>query len=333
MKHRHFILMYISDANHPIKRVTGPKSLLYLLPITSAIIMLSAVLWITHLKLEDLRHIEALTEQLKIEAAAAETIIEEKNMSIELLQQHIVQLSSETTKVKQQIEEIEQLKENIMDLSSHVFPNNPLLSARQKDTTQLDAPSELSILSSSLAQGGVYEPVTDQQIEQLAFKTEFQLNQLEGHLVLLSEQLSEVITALEEARYVQSITPSIWPSHSRSITSGFGYRTDPFTSRIAFHNGIDFSGDSNDPIYAAASGVVAQSGWDDQYGYHVILDHARGLRTVYMHLNEHLVSKGDQVKKGDWIGKMGSTGRSTGTHLHYEIHRYGSPVNPSNYLP
>jgi murein DD-endopeptidase MepM/ murein hydrolase activator NlpD len=132
--------------------------------------------------------------------------------------------------------------------------------------------------------------------------------------------------------------PSTEPVHGTAFTSGYGVRSDPFRGRAAMHAGIDLAGPLGTPIYATADGIVGRSQWVNGYGNLVELDHGRGIQTRYGHLSKALVQAGQQVKRGDMIALMGSTGRSTGSHLHYEVRLDGKAVNPvpfmqsSNYL-
>jgi murein DD-endopeptidase MepM/ murein hydrolase activator NlpD len=104
------------------------------------------------------------------------------------------------------------------------------------------------------------------------------------------------------------------------IMSHYGYRVDPFnSSHVEFHTGIDIANNCGHKIYATADGVVSRTGWTSGYGIAVIIDHNNSVSTLYGHLSESLVFEGQEVEKGDLIGLMGSTGRSTGPHLHYEI--------------
>lgn len=126
--------------------------------------------------------------------------------------------------------------------------------------------------------------------------------------------------------------PAYLPAKNYTITSGFGFRHDPFNGRGAQHAGIDFAGAHGEPIYAAAAGRVVRAARFGAYGNTVDIDHGKGLMTRYAHLSTIRVSVGDRVVMGQRIGGMGSTGRSTGTHLHYEIRVDGQPVNPRPFL-
>jgi murein DD-endopeptidase MepM/ murein hydrolase activator NlpD len=137
---------------------------------------------------------------------------------------------------------------------------------------------------------------------------------------------------LEQLEQGTIAIPSTEPVHGTSFTSGFGVRSDPFRGRAAMHAGIDLSGPIGTPIYATADGVVGRSQWVSGYGNLVELDHGRGIQTRYGHLSRSMVIAGQKVKRGDMIALMGSTGRSTGSHLHYEVRIDGKAVNPIPFM-
>lgn len=135
-------------------------------------------------------------------------------------------------------------------------------------------------------------------------------------------------------RYIKAIQqmPLGLPMKGR-ITSGFGLRNDPINNQPAFHAGIDFKGSIGDNITATADGVVKESGFDQGgFGNYVIIRHGSGYETLFGHLNKALVKKGEAVRRGDVLGLMGNSGRSTGPHLHYEVHYQGKAVDPEKYL-
>ncbi len=116
------------------------------------------------------------------------------------------------------------------------------------------------------------------------------------------------------------------------INSSFGYRKDPFKSRSGFHSGLDIDANYRQHVVATADGVVTKASWHTNYGKTVIVKHKDNYETLYGHLSKLQVKEGQEVKVGDVIGKAGSTGRSTGTHLHYEVIKDGKRVNPKNFL-
>lgn len=125
----------------------------------------------------------------------------------------------------------------------------------------------------------------------------------------------------------------MWPSTASSrVSSAFGYRSDPFTGVKTFHGGIDIPAKSGTGIVSSGAGVVLTSGWIDGYGYVVIIKHSETLTTLYAHNSKNLVVSGQKVSRGEKIALVGSTGRSTGPHIHYEVRVNGSRVNPMSYL-
>ena len=126
--------------------------------------------------------------------------------------------------------------------------------------------------------------------------------------------------------------PSTQPVKGSAFTSGYGVRSDPFRGRAAMHAGIDLAGPLGTPIYATADALVGRSEWANGYGNLIELNHGRGIQTRYGHLTRSAVRAGQRVKRGDLIGYMGSTGRSTGSHLHYEVRIDGKAVNPIPFM-
>lgn len=125
--------------------------------------------------------------------------------------------------------------------------------------------------------------------------------------------------------------PSLWPVVGR-ITSSFGEREDPFNGEGAFHTGIDIATSYGDPVRAAADGVVLKAAFGNGYGREIVVDHGSGIQTLYGHLSGFAVTAGEQVKRGQVIGYVGTSGHSTGPHLHYEVRIRDTPVNPHKYL-
>ncbi|HYG46789.1 MAG TPA: M23 family metallopeptidase [Allosphingosinicella sp.] len=140
-------------------------------------------------------------------------------------------------------------------------------------------------------------------------------------------------TRLDQLEQGTVAIPSTEPVRGTNFTSGYGVRSDPFRGRAAMHAGIDLAGPIGTPIYATADAVVGRSEYNSGgYGNLVELEHGHGIQTRYGHLSKSLVSAGQKVKRGDVIGLMGSTGRSTGSHLHYEVRIDGKAVNPVPFL-
>jgi murein DD-endopeptidase MepM/ murein hydrolase activator NlpD len=137
---------------------------------------------------------------------------------------------------------------------------------------------------------------------------------------------------LASRKYREDVAMTGRPIERGWMSSEFGRRVDPITGRLAWHPGIDFAGQMGDPIVAVAAGVVVFCGEHQGYGRMVEIDHGGGYSTRYAHQEMMLVALGDVVKKGQVIGLIGSTGRSTGPHVHFEVLKDGRQVDPSRYV-
>jgi murein DD-endopeptidase MepM/ murein hydrolase activator NlpD len=164
------------------------------------------------------------------------------------------------------------------------------------------------------------------------------LDQLNGWVGALDEQTDQNtdLFTMIESRLLEKRLASLMVPNSRPVDgpvgSGFGFRTDPFSGRAALHTGLDFPTDVGTPINAAAGGVVLFTEFHPQYGNVIELDHGKGLVTRYAHTSKMLVKAGDIVRRGQLIGLVGTSGRSTGPHLHFEVLVDGVPQNPAKFL-
>lgn len=160
--------------------------------------------------------------------------------------------------------------------------------------------------------------------------------QKEADYEALKKELNAALAA-ESSRSSKSVYTGngqfAWPSDSSTrITSSYGYRTHPISGKQSLHRGIDIGAALGSNVLAAESGTVITAGWNNSYGYYITINHGGGLVTLYAHNSKLLVSKGDKVTKGQVIAKCGSTGNSTGPHIHFEVQLNGALQNPMNYL-
>ena len=146
-------------------------------------------------------------------------------------------------------------------------------------------------------------------------------------LSALETRLSSVRKGVERQEKLAAATPSIWPAKGW-LTARFGGRSDPFTGEAEFHQGLDISASKGQPVYATANGTVESAAYTGEYGNLIVVRHDFGLATRYGHLSKFNVKPGQPVHRGDIIGLVGSTGRSTGAHLHYEVLANGKLINP-----
>lgn len=145
-------------------------------------------------------------------------------------------------------------------------------------------------------------------------------------------QLAQQLDRMSQLESLLDAVPTGLPADRMELSSGFGYRFDPFNGQRALHAGLDFTGAHGSPIRAAAAGRVTFAGVKNGYGNVIEVDHGHGIETRYAHLSGFTARVGDTVESGEQIGRMGSTGRSTGTHLHFEVRVGGTPVNPRRFL-
>ncbi len=157
------------------------------------------------------------------------------------------------------------------------------------------------------------------------------LDDLDREITVQTVEKAELVDFFANQKSMLAHTPSLWPTKGW-ISSRFGQRISPFTNEREFHKGLDISTSKLSPILAPADGVVSSVRWDHGYGKILTINHDYGLKTRYAHLEESLVKKGQYVKRGQKIALVGNTGRTTGPHLHYEVHLKGAPVNPLRYI-
>ena len=170
--------------------------------------------------------------------------------------------------------------------------------------------------------GGVGGPMT---------KGEDDGSSLASRSLEIDGRLTQIEGQFAKRSTIASSTPTVQPVRG-IYSAGFGDRQDPFTGEAAFHQGLDISTNRGEPVGATAAGVVEKAEWSGDLGNMVEISHQSGYRTVYGHLQKILVHPGQRVKRGEQVGLVGSTGRATGPHLHYEVRRGERPVNPLEYI-
>jgi murein DD-endopeptidase MepM/ murein hydrolase activator NlpD len=157
------------------------------------------------------------------------------------------------------------------------------------------------------------------------------VERLKSEATSREDSLSELEKLLQTKKEMLIHTPSIWPVHGW-VTSGFGFRTNPFTGLTQMHEGLDISNRLGTPVIVPADGIVSATGTHFSLGNAVVVSHGFGVTTRFYHLSKILVGAGQKVKRGDKIAEVGTTGKSTGPHLHYEVRVNGISVNPVRYI-
>jgi murein DD-endopeptidase MepM/ murein hydrolase activator NlpD len=227
-------------------------------------------------------------------------------------------LSEKTKKIQDQMKELEKRDNHVY---REIFEANPIPdSARAKAIHEQD---EIKLVESM-----------DQ--ENLATDIASTLNNLSARIAYQNKSYNEIDGFIKNKEQLLASTPAIQPVSNKDlsrIASGFGYRIDPVYKTTKFHAGLDFAAPQGTPIYATANGTIVTAGnTGNGYGNHVVINHGYGYETLYGHMFRVKVRVGQKVKRGEIIGWVGSTGKSTGPHCHYEVHRNGDPVDPVYYF-
>lgn len=311
-----FTFVIIPDADQTVQRFRLSGLVIILLPALIALLAIFTLLFFLLFS----RH-SSVTGELKAQLSASalqyEQQLSKNEIHISTLQADLVQLSEQARTMEGKMTEINELESQLKQLIG----------------IEASAPVSISnLLLDEGGQGGEELPLPEDARDKLVTETS-------KHYADISQQMEAMIPKLQKTRkavlnYQKTlqITPTIWPTDSRKVTSLFGVRIDPFTGKATYHAGLDIGGNTGDPVYAAADGVITLTGRDSVHGIHVMIDHGRGISTRYFHLNKYIVDVGNKVVKGQVLGELGSTGRSTGPHLHYEVSVNGKNVNPEPYI-
>lgn len=318
---KQFTFVIIPEANQSVRRIRLSGLILALVMAVIALLAVSAALFIT-LFGSSTAKLANLEAQLDAAQSGHEQTLRDKNDRIAMLEADLTSLSAQAEQIATKMDEIAQLEQQLKEIAGiqtsesdiHMFSADSVpLGEGGQGGEEFDLPAEVSQAA-------------------LASRTEQEFDQLSSLMDELKPSLVATKAAVLKHQQMLDITPTIWPADNWKITSTFGVRRDPFSGRRALHSGLDIGGNRGDPVYATADGVVTLSEQKYPHGNNIMIDHGRGIETRYLHLNERLVQVGDKVKKGQLIGKLGNTGRSTGPHLHYEVIVNGTHVDPMPYI-
>ncbi len=196
-------------------------------------------------------------------------------------------------------------------------------------------PIPLEVRTAATANTEFYQQLLNMTNSELVVTTTKKLAEIRKQLYIQSRSYDELITYAKNRESMLQSLPAIQPVLNKDLTrvaSGFGWRMDPVYRTTRFHLGVDFTAPTGTDVYATAQGTVKEAGWKQGYGNTVHVYHGFGYETLYAHLSVIKVRSGQKVRRGDVIGLVGNTGKSTGPHLHYEVHYKGEPVNPMNFF-
>jgi len=178
-----------------------------------------------------------------------------------------------------------------------------------------------------VAIGGLPEAGSTETVDEI----QRQINKLQVDIELRRQSQEDVRNLLNDQVSLSRATPEGWPTKGW-LTSYFGMRKSPFTGRRVMHEGLDIAANTGTPVVATADGIIARVRYSPDYGKMVVIDHGYGYRTIFGHNSKILVKAGQRIKRGDLVAKVGNTGRSTGSHLHYELRLNGVPIDPRKTL-
>ncbi|MDI6031885.1 M23 family metallopeptidase [Flavobacterium sp. LB2P84] len=247
----------------------------------------------------------------------------------------------ETPKDRLQAREIENLRLNYALLNKKMDQVNDVIEAiEDRDNNLYRVYFNKAAIPDSIRKAGLpgknrYKVLEGYDNSQLVMNTTKRIDVLSKELAVQSKSLDVILKLADAKSDFLSAIPAIQPVRNenlKQVASGFGYRTDPFTKARKMHEGMDFTAKTGTPIYATGDGVVAKAdNTASGFGNHIVIRHGFGYETLYAHLSKYKARAGQRVKRGDIIGYVGSTGRSEGPHLHYEVHKDKKVVNPLNF--
>lgn len=242
-----------------------------------------------------------------------------------ILKRELDQLKLQYELIDKSLQQISSVLENVKDRDDNIY--RVIFEAE---------PIPNSIRKAGIGGINRYKHLEGYENSDLLITTSKKIDQISKQLYIQSKSFDEVIEmALRKSDMMASI-PAIQPVKNKElkrIASGFGRRIDPYYKKLKFHYGVDFSAPKGTPIYATGNGTVSKTKRSRRgFGNHIVIDHGYGYESLYAHMTKYTVRKGQKVKRGDIIGYVGSTGKSTAPHLHYEVHRDGKKINPVYYF-
>ena len=231
-------------------------------------------------------------------------------------------------------------KRQVAEMNKKLANANTVIQDIADKDKQIAVVLEGDTLSPSELSGGIggvnnYADLEGFEESSSIITTHQKLDNINSKLAVLSQSYKELLKLATNKEQMLKCMPAIQPvsnKNLREIASGFGMRIHPIYGEPKMHTGIDFAAPTGTPVCATGDGVVEEAGYASGYGLHIVINHSWGYETLYGHLSKSLVKKGQKIKRGQIIGKVGSTGLSTGSHLHYEVIKNNRKINPIDYF-
>jgi len=304
---RKYSLIILSNSGQTVRQAT--ISVVQLVVIAAFVAAGAALIGISLREYYALRHIQADNQRMQATISRQVEEIDQQRLQIQ-------SFAADINAVKDKLVKLDQFEEKIRVIAnlepSRIDEN--LFGVGGAAPEDLDPQLALS-----------------QRHEGLIREMHQQVHELDAASQYQEKSFNVLMDSLAGQHNLLASTPAIRPTVGW-MTSRFGHRVSPFTGRKEFHKGIDIAHRKGTAILATANGIVSYVGKKGTMGNVLVIDHGHGLVTRYAHLNKALKNRGENVKRGDIVAEMGSSGRSTGPHLHYEVHLNGVPVNPARYI-
>lgn len=294
----------LNNLGSPAKQISIPTSLLRIL-ICACLIISGIVMY----------------DYLKVKKISLNT----RDNSIRISSQ-LSEIENQRKQIQQFAEEINSLKLELVELNN--FENKIRIIANIEKKNEQDS---LFGVGGSIPEDIAAQIPLSKKHNSLMREMHEQINQLDLATANQNNGFESLFKYIKEQQNILASTPAIRPATGWT-TSRFGYRISPFTGRREFHKGFDIANRKGTPIISTANGTVTFAGKKGAFGNVVVIDHGHGMVTRYAHTEKMLVKRNDKVKRGDTIALIGNTGRSTGNHVHYEVHLNGIPINPEKYI-
>ncbi len=328
-----FTIVIFRGATSKPLRISIPKGILKKILIAAAILLVADIAVISHYIVRTNEVLEL--RSLRTEVLSARQQIAAFSDAVEALKRRTLSMKEMNQRMRVMLGiEVDQPEGDLLNgqggeetpIEYGIFTDQtPTLTRPQPPRVEEEPPSEPLM---QLAPG---EPITSSAARVLERHVKKEIVWLEGQIGVQEDATRLLLAEAEKKSAQWKATPSIWPVKGW-VTSGFGPRVSPFTGRPALHDGLDIGAAPETPVRAPANGRVTAIGYDSKLGNIVRLDHGYGLQTLYGHMAKYLVKSGQRVKRGDVIGLVGTSGLSTGPHLHYMVKVKGRPVNPRKYI-
>lgn len=323
---KRYTIMIVPEGTKPVFRFKL-RSTTLMIASTTVIVLFIISMVLLSINRGNSNVITSLETELSRSSDRLQTTVDDKEKAIDELLSELLELSEKSKSIEAKMIELETLEAELKSITTG-NSTDKLASSNVKLSSE---PSQDS-LGETDGMGGEDIPLSDVDVLSLIQETKASISNSLTEMPDLQARLEKAKVTIEDYKKMMSILPTFWPTNSTRTTSDFGSRKDPFTGRITLHSGLDIGGQIGDPIYTAANGTVTEVGYSSARGNFVTISHPSGLKTNYLHMEMATTTNGAKVKQGDTIGQLGSTGRSTGPHLHFEVIKNGTTVNPELYL-